>query len=319
MTGAQDAALAHVRARSLPSEGSEAARLTINLHPDRLARDGRSTLEALLGDGEVRNQFETGISAGGLDKVMSGARTRWEHTMFGGAYDGAVAYERPRYAGLTLVGDPWGACPRFGSCHLVLRPQLRERATFTWGDSATEPVHVGVWGALGAVMDGATEDGWPELAGHTRAPDQLLDVYIEAQVHAPVLLGRDVEALVLDGSFRDTEVHRVGAAVSDRYGLRLDWAPARVLDQIGLDPKFRTTSSPQLAREVHARLARPDQRLDAELIGRGAQDVARRGGVGWEAYGDPAQVLQELKYLWHHLVAHGTPAPTRDLGDSPGA
>ena len=35
-----------------------------------------------------------------------------------------------------------------------------------------------------------------------------LDDYIEAQVHGPVRLDRDVEALVLDPSFRDTDVEQ---------------------------------------------------------------------------------------------------------------
>jgi Protein of unknown function (DUF3626) len=308
VTRAQDAALAYVRARSRPGTVTETARLTINLHPDRVARDGRTVLEALADDGEVRNQFETGISAGGLDHIMGGARSRWERTMFGGAYDGASAYERPRYAGLTPVGDPWGACPRFGSCHLVLRPHVRERATYTWGDSVTEPTDVGVWGALGAVMAGAKRDRWAALDGRARVADDLLDGYVEAQVHAPVRLADDVERIVLDGAFRDTEIHGIARKLADRYDLDLGWAPTRALDPSGLDPTFRTPVSPGLAREVHARLARPGQGLDVELVGRAAQDVVRSGGRTWAAYGEPAQVLQELKYLWHHLVAFGTPA-----------
>lgn len=308
VTHAQDAALAHVHERSRPGRVADTARLTINLHPDRVLVDGRTTLEALLAEGEVRNQFETGISAGGLDQVMGGARTRWEHAMFGGAYDGAAPYERPRYAGLTLVGEPWGACPRFGSCHLVLRPHLRPRATYTWGDSATVPSATGVWDELGAVVEGAEQDGWAELAGRTRAVEELLDVYIEAQVHAPVRLDHDVDKLVLDGSFRDTDLYPVATALAGRYDLRVEWAPARVLDPDTLDPDFRTPASPRLAVAVHDRLARAGQRLDAELVGRAAQDVVGRYGATWSAFGGPAEVLQELKYLWHHLVAFGTPS-----------
>lgn len=284
----------------------ETSRLTINLHPDRIAHDGRTTLESLLADGEVRTQFETGISAGGLDAVMGGARSRWERAMFGDAYAGADPYERPRYAGLALTRDPWGACPRFGSCHLVLAPHLRERTTYTWGDSVTEPELVGVWSALGAVLQGAEADDWVVLRDEPRPPAELLDVYIEAQVHAPVRLADDVETLVVDESFRGTRLEAVAEQVSRRYGVDLGWAPARVLEPVSLAPEFRSPQSVSLAQEVHTRLARAGQRLDAELIGRAAQDVVR-GGTTWTDYGDQVQVLQELKYLWHHLVAFGTP------------
>lgn len=39
----------------------------------------------------------------------------------------------------------------------------------------------------------------------------LLDDYIEAQVHGPVLLDQDVEALVLDPCFWGTEAEKVVA------------------------------------------------------------------------------------------------------------
>ncbi|WP_018156386.1 DUF3626 domain-containing protein [Demetria terragena] len=311
MTRAQDAALAYVRAQSSRGDAPETARLTINLHPDRIASDGRATLAALLDDGEVRTQFETGISAGGLDEVMGGARSRWEHMMFGGAYDHAAAGERPRYGALSLTLDPWGGCPRFGSSHLILRPHLRDRATFTWGDSATEPTAYGTWGNLGAVLMAARDEAWTELRAEPRPPEQLLDVYVEAQIHSTVRLDRDVQALVLDGSFRDTEIGGLGEAVARRHDVELVWAPAREVDADFLDPTFRTWTSPLLAMDIHRRLARTGQRLDAELIGRAAAEIVRSSGSGWEAYGDATRALQELKYLWHHLVAFGTPQDCR--------
>ena len=41
----------------------EAAVITLNFHPDRLLRDGRSVVEGLLEDGAYHNQFKTGGSA----------------------------------------------------------------------------------------------------------------------------------------------------------------------------------------------------------------------------------------------------------------
>ncbi|KNX36772.1 DUF3626 domain-containing protein [Luteipulveratus halotolerans] len=279
------------------------AALTINFHPDRPSRDGRTAAAALADDGMYRTQFETGISAGGLDAVMNGARSRWERAMFGSAYDGVVAADRPRYGGLDLVGYAAGACPRFGSCHLRLRPHLRECATYSYGDSVTEPTAVGTWDTLGPVVAAAVVDDMPEV--HARhAGFARLDRYVEAQIHHRVDLRTDVEALVADPSFRGSPVGDDLQRMATRFAVPLRWHDGYVLDAEGLDPQFRTELSPRLAKDVHTRLARPGQQLDAELIGRAVQAVVA-DPAAWAAYGDVVQVLQELKHLWHHLVDRG--------------
>ena len=54
-----------------------------------------------------------------------------------------------------------------------------------------------------------------ELIALAEADDKdLLDDYIEAQVHGPLLLAHDVEALVLDPCFRGTDVERRLARIS---------------------------------------------------------------------------------------------------------
>ncbi|TWJ22145.1 DUF3626 domain-containing protein [Micromonospora endolithica] len=167
LTAAQRAALAHVRDRALSRRPAALAviarvlagsgighrpeemiaaigrhgRLTVNFHPDRLCADGRPVAEALLDEGVYRSQFVTGISNGGLTAYPGGDRDRWEEAMFGGAYQtpGVRPGDRPVYGGLNLLDHPDGACPRFGSCHLVLRPEVSARTTFTFGDSHLLP------------------------------------------------------------------------------------------------------------------------------------------------------------------------------------
>ena len=51
--------------------------------------------------------------------------------------------DRPVYGGLNLAGYVDGASPRFGSCYLELRAAASARATFSHGDSVTEPSVVG--------------------------------------------------------------------------------------------------------------------------------------------------------------------------------
>jgi len=55
-----------------------AGRLTVNFHPDRVARSGRSVAAGLLDEGRYRSQWVTGISNGGRSAVIGGERAGWE-------------------------------------------------------------------------------------------------------------------------------------------------------------------------------------------------------------------------------------------------
>ncbi|MEB8336240.1 DUF3626 domain-containing protein [Streptomyces endophyticus] len=59
-------------------------------------------------------------------------RDSWEDALFGGAYRRAA--------------------PRFGSCHVRLRPEAGERATFCFGDSHLGPADIGTFDALHPVL-----------------------------------------------------------------------------------------------------------------------------------------------------------------------
>ncbi len=305
-------------------------RLTLNFHPDRLLRGGRTVAEALDQEGVYRSQFETGISNGGLTAFPGGNRDRWEWTLFGGAYQrpGVRPTERPKYGGLNLLDHPDGACPRFGSCHLRLRPEVLARATFSFGDSHTEPTEFGtldVFEPVLAALLTATADTGVSLgmAGmdtgtllrtllHRRertscAAGRALDDYVEAQVHGELSLARDVEALVVDPSFRGTDVARILAGVADRHGFPLTWHGGFALPVDGVDPEFRGTAIPPFAARVHAEFARPGEPVDAALIGRAAASVVTEP-ERWADRGPAEVTLQHLKQLWHVVVWFGAPA-----------
>ncbi|WP_116505872.1 DUF3626 domain-containing protein [Micromonospora sp. B006] len=305
-------------------------RLTLNFHPDRVLRDGRTVVEALEEEGVYRSQFETGVSNGGLTAYPGGDRDVWEQAMFGGAYQrpGALPAERPKYGGLNLLDHADGACPRFGSCHLRLRPEALARATFSFGDSHIGPSEFGtvdvfepVFAALltatagtGVALGVAGMDTGAllrTLLGRRERESgrvgRALDDYIEAQVHGEINLARDVEALVVDPSFRDTDVGRRLAGIAGRHGLALRYHPGFVLPVDGVDAEFRGPDIPPLAARVHAEFARPGQPLHAELIGRAAASVVREP-QRWADRGPAAVTLQHLKQLWHVLVRFGVPA-----------
>ncbi|MEU3019948.1 DUF3626 domain-containing protein [Nocardiopsis sp. NPDC007018] len=187
--------------------------MTLNFHPDRGV--GRSTVvERMAAEGVYRSQFVTGVGNGGLTAFEGGDRWRWESRMFGGAYDRAPVCARPVYGALDWAGSAVGAAPRFGSCFFRLGESVVGRTTFCYPDSTFEPSAFGVGERMG-------------LVGLARAGGgrDVLDEYVEAQVHGPVRWGADVVEVVLDPSFRGTWVEeaagRLGCAVSWHGGFRL--------------------------------------------------------------------------------------------------
>lgn len=221
--------------------------------------------------------------------------------MFAGAYDGAPPAERPRYGGLDLLPYPDGACPRFGSTHLRLRPKVLTRCTFTWGDSVTEPTAVGTWDRLGAVLAAAKAAGAPELNGHARSGAARLDNYVEAQIHGGLRMS-DIETVVTDPAYRGTAVEHDLAEACERAGTTLEWHAGYELLLAELDPEFRGPEAVQLARVICSRFDR--EVLDPELLGRAAVAIAADPSA-WPGDGDVVATLQHLKYVWHHLAAFG--------------
>ncbi|WP_250003698.1 DUF3626 domain-containing protein [Actinoplanes sp. M2I2] len=313
MTSAGERALRHVRElfpQVTPAEVPSAA-ITVNFHPDRLLADGLTVAEHLAAEGVYRSQFETRISNGGLTAFAGGDRDGWEQRMFPGVYAGPVG--RPVYGALNLAGHPDGASPRFGSCHLVLAAHVSQRATFSHGDSFTEPTVFGTAATFGAVwaalLDEVAGTGralnlaasspaeWVRQLGADRVhAGRAMDDYVEAQVHGGITLAEDVTAVVADPGFRGTPVE----AQLRGLGPPVRWAPGFVLPADDFPADLKGPQVPPLARAVADRYGR--EVLDAALVGR-----ATREPRAWASFGSPAEVLQLLKYVWHILVMRGAP------------
>jgi hypothetical protein len=300
-------ALAHVRGLAAAGRGPaglfDRAVITVSFHPDRLLADGRTVVEHLAAEGVYRSQFETGISNGGL----GGDRAVWERRMFGGAYEGCRV-GRPVYGGLNLAGFPDGASPRFGSCHLVVRPEVSARATFSHGGSVLLPGVVGtadtfggVWAALLAEVAGtgralnvaaSSPAGWVAALGERRtAAGRALDDYVEAQIHGGLSLGAEVTAVVADPSFAGTGFEPL---LRSLCGV-VRWSPGFRLAPGDFPAELRGPEVPPLAAEIAGRYGVAE--LDAEVIGRAAREP-----------GTTAARLQLIKYVWHILVLRGRPA-----------
>lgn len=253
-------------ARSSGAPVDPGLRVTLNFHPH--------FLDLLADDGAYRSQFVTGTGNGGLTARPGGDRWRWESRIFGGAYDEAPAHERPVYGALDFRRRSYGAAPRFGSAHLRLRPEAVARATFCYPDSFLEPTDFGVADRMGLVALAEADDQDP------------LDDYVEAQVHGPVELARDVEALVLDPSHRGTAVEeaarRLPCPVEWHGGFRL------TVDELRRHPDFRGPEYVDLGTRIAV-----DGLLDARIV----QDASLSGTH------DP----QDVKRVWHLLARFGAP------------
>ncbi len=269
-------ALAHVAARSHGAPLHPDWRVTLNFHPDRL-HAGVPLLAAMAADGVYRSQFETGTSNGGLTAHPDGDRWHWESRMFGQAYDAAPPADRPKYGALNHRHRPEGGSPRFGACHLRLAAGVLARTTFCYPDSVFDPVHFGVAERLDLV---------DRL--HAAPPDDPLDHYIEAHVHGPLRLARDVEALVLDPSYRGTETETLARALPCAVAWHAGFSATA--DDLRAQPDYRGAHIAELAATLAATLAGSEPLTPATI---GA--AARTGRH------DP----QHLKKVWHLLARFG--------------
>lgn len=315
------------------------ARIALHFHPDRLDPRSVTVAQGLLSEGIYRNQFETGLSSGSPTAYPGGERDLWERALFGSAYHaaGVLPWERPKYGSLELVRYPDGPAPRFGSCYLVLRDVgARTSITFMGSEHPQAGERVGTLarphGALAALLSeiengGVATPDWPpfrtptlgvhgitvnrfcDLARSLRdprpnpsqgRPGRLLDSGVEAQVHGPIELSRDVELLVADPAFAATPAGPVLQALAEKYGFELNWHCGFQLPVRDVPGDFRGPAMPGFAKRV----AGTSAMLDVAVLGRAAASL-NRNPEQWSEWGEYWEVVRLFRQLWHVLVHFG--------------
>ncbi|CAB9496927.1 Protein of unknown function (DUF3626) [Seminavis robusta] len=173
------------------------APLIINLSVD--------TLSKLLNDTHYRNSFE--IRATGANRTVpysSYERSRewWEEVIFDDGYYDAPASERPKYGCLNITGAVTGvaSAKAYGRLHLILKQDLRNRSTLFDCDTGN---YLYKHGEKDAVL--ATTEYYAHVMNWFNDNDLIATLrrsvlsnksnYKEIQIHGPVELARDVEAL----------------------------------------------------------------------------------------------------------------------------
>lgn len=145
-------AVAHVDAMAHGRPIDRTLSVTVHFHPDRLV-NGDLILEVVAREGVYRSQFETGTSNGGLSAHPGGDRWTWESRLFGGAYDHAPAWQRPKYGSLNFRRRAAGGSPRFGSAPQRLHAHVLERTTFCYPESVFEPSRLGTASKMSLIAD----------------------------------------------------------------------------------------------------------------------------------------------------------------------
>jgi hypothetical protein len=273
--------------RPMPDELT-GGRLTVNFHPDRRDRTGRTVAAALHQDGRYLSQWHTGISNGSRSAIPGGLREGFERALFGAAVDAV-------YGAWDLLSDPHGGSPFFGSCFFVLAPHVHARTTLCVGDSHLGPDDVGTFDGPWSILAGLAEQAaGNDLLGRplgldvlraalgapwgADAPARVLDRYVEAQVHGSIDLARDVVTVVVDPSFAGTDVETDLLAAADRYGIGVQWHGG-------------------------SRLRTEDGVLDARAIGAIVDDVALPPPT---LDGDAEDSARQLvKHLWQRTLRDG--------------
>jgi hypothetical protein len=131
-------------------------------------------------------------------------------------------------------------------------------------------------------------------------PGRVLDTGVEAQIHGPVILDRDVETLVADPAFAHTGVGQSLVELADKYGFDLQWHCGSQLAVRDVPDDFRGPAMPRIAERIAGR----DGILDAAVIGRAAASLHHDPGQ-WSDWGGYFDVLRLFRQLWHVLVHFG--------------
>ena len=299
------------------------ARLGVHFHPYRLNKDLKTVLELLVDDGMYKNQFETQLSNGSLTAYKGGKRDVWENTLFGQIYENheVPLSDHPKYGALDLLQHSDGPSPRFGSCFLVLKPHLTNYTTFSYLDSYSNPKEKGtiqyfdelLASLLVECFERSYAIGEKKIRPHQlvkkiidclnstdqsykRTPKRNLNHYIEAQIHTPIDLKKDVDLLVVDACYKRTEFESLLHQLSEKYAVELKWNLGFELLASEVPPHFRGNKMPELAKKIAEK-----GKINAYVLGKMEQKYRAERMDENILNGK----LQYLKYLWHILVQYG--------------
>ena len=172
----------------------------------------KTAVGTLVNDTHYRNRFET--QASGSTGKYAVSRQKWEHGMFSSCYDDVPASMRVKYGCLNYCGDICGVKSvrkHYGLAYIVLKSHVRHRATFSLESKSTRSEIIATNEYYAHVLH---EYGDTELkkvldvckfARHGGRPSDCTK-YKEVQIHGPICLATDIQALSIPGRQKDAGV-----------------------------------------------------------------------------------------------------------------
>lgn len=216
-----------------------------------------STLEKkiILGDGRFKNSLETGS---GTFKTIGEERAIKEKMMFGLAQD-TDSVTMPKYGFMATKGDMdyekivgWG----YGDCYVEFKPEVKSRATMTWGDSYDGnriDMRRGYYtqSAPPVPIDSPEEEFLLSMQwnNHKLTPDEIRSMqsfsqfksrtYIEAQLYGDVRI-EDVDCIYVEGKKHMASMRKA----VERKGLSITVKPCRY------DSRLKLLENPLLSEQA---------------------------------------------------------------------
>lgn len=201
-----------------------------NIAPILIHFDAKNILHYLCDDMYYRNQFQVSTSRGALDY---NSRITWENNLFNSIYGDDDGFYRVKYGPLNFTNDQKGvmAAHGYGTSYLLLRNDLKERTTITYGDSASfqGKKHIGTFNYFYHILDRLAPDLFGQLVklalGKEISFSSNYGFYLECQYHGEILLERDIEAVILHKSCRgDKEIVKLIERFSKRNKCCITWS-----------------------------------------------------------------------------------------------
>jgi len=294
--------------------------ITINFHPDRLSGNGKTVLTNILSQGQYLSQFRTGTTNGGTGIHIGGNRFAWEQELFQGAYPPDLL-DRPKYGALNFFRYTDGASARFGSCFFTLKNEIKDRCTFAYGDSSTNPTTLCTADTFIAIVAAMFED----VEQNRRLLNQVitsqqealaimlmnkacnigrnLDYCIETHVHGNVSMD-DVASFHVDESFWRTEIEEQAKELCEKHDIALNWIPKRQVAVSDIGGIFRGPQIPILARKIDRIFGNGSGVINALLIGEGSCSSINEYKQ-WKELGTDVELFTYFKQLWHTVAFFG--------------
>jgi len=299
------------------------APITINFHPDRISNNGKTILENLIDCGQYLNQFQTGTSNGGTGIHSGGNRFTFEQNLFFDTYPQG-SLERPKYGALNLFRYIDGASSRFGSSFFTLSPQIVDRCTFAYGDSAANPTMLCTSDTFVGIIAAMFEDvehnkrllnqviAYSEAVlaimlnpcNDLKGISKNLDYYIETHIHGDISLENDVESFYIDDSFQGTVYWSQAKELCQEYDIEFYRIPKRQMKVTDIGEFFRGPQIPILAQKIDRVFGKGTGTINAAIIGKASRDSLTHYEK-WKELGTEAELFQYFKQLWHMVAYFG--------------